>query len=470
MQALPHQVRPIQKALEYLRDPKRKKYEVIVGPTASGKSFLIAEIARQYGKPILVLQPNKELLEQNAEKSQILGSTVTVCSASLKQRDISTFTYATIGSIKNDVQKLIDLGVETLFIDECHFKFSPEEGSEFQKFLKALNPKKVIGFTATPFRLASPTMTEGSKLKMLTRTRPKIFSDYIDVVQIKEVTDGGWWSKIKYEAHEFDESGLEVNTSGSEYTDESVKTAIKAQNINNTIYLRAKQLLKEGCPSILIFMDSVENAETMAKHLPDAIAIHGKTPAKIRDQGVKDFKSGKIKVLVNMGVFTTGFDYPDLRAIIMGRPTMSLSLYYQIIGRGTRISKATGKEECLYIDYCNNVKRFGKIENLTIEDIPEVGWAVCNGEIVLTGYAMDGPIVTRSKAMTLARRGNKHIDKIWFGKYSGTALDELPIYYIEYLLYKTGWDFSSGKMGTLKTKLLQVLKENEENKLLLKTA
>jgi DNA repair protein RadD len=470
MQALPHQVRPIQKALEYLRDPKRNKYGVIVSPTAGGKSFILAEVARQYGEPILVLQPNKELLEQNAEKSKILGSTATVCSASLSQRDISTFTYATIGSIKKDVNKLIALGVKTLFIDECHSKFSPEEGSEFQQFLKALNPKKVIGFTATPFRLSPGGMNEGSKLKMLTRTRPKIFSEFIDVVQIKEVTEGGWWSKIKYEAHEFDESGLEVNTSGSEYTDESVKVAIKAQNINNTIYLRAKQLLKEGCPSILIFMDSVENAEIMAKHLPDAIAIHGKTPTKVRDQGVKDFKSGKIKVLVNMGVFTTGFDYPDLRAIIMGRPTMSLSLYYQIIGRGTRISKETGKEHCLYIDYCNNVKRFGKIENLTIENIPGVGWAVCNGDIVLTGYAMDGPIVTREKAMVLAKRGNQKVDKIWFGKYKGTALDELPIYYIEYLLYKTGWDFSSGKMFNLKTKLLQVLKENEENKLLLKTA
>jgi len=96
--------------------------------------------------------------------------------------------------------------------------------------------------------------------------------------------------------------------------------------------------------------------------------------------------TGKIKVLVNSGVLTTGFDYPELDTVIMGRDTMSLALYYQIVGRSIRIHP--NKKEAYIVDMCKNVDRFGKVEDLVIKfdnkKRPYVAGLVKNKEKILT--------------------------------------------------------------------------------------
>lgn len=459
MKPLKHQIAPIEKALKYLRDPKRTKPEVIVAPTASGKSFLIAEIAKRWDNPVLVLQPGKELLRQNLEKTNILGGNATVYSAAMGSRKLSHFTYATLGSVNKDAKALKELGVTTVIIDECHSTFSPEKDSMFMKFMAALEPKKVIGLTATPFRLKSTL--NGSELKLLTRMRPNFFKGWIDIIQIQDIIRDGWWSKINYETYEFNESGLVVNTTGAEFTEESVKAAIKAQDINNTIYKKVKQLIAEGCPSILVFVDEVETAKRLAEFVPDSAYLAAGMKEKDRDRVVRDFKAGKIKALFNFGILTTGFDYPDLRAIIMGRPTLSLAMYYQIIGRGTRVSPSTGKESFVFIDYCNNVKRFGRVENLTIEEVEGWGWGVFNGDILLTNTPMAGSRKTKEDCIKEAN-GQK-VDVIWFGVHAGKKITDVPIHWIEFMLTKSGFNFESNpRMQKFKKALQEVLERHEK--------
>lgn len=102
--------------------------------------------------------------------------------------------------------------------------------------------------------------------------------------------------------------------------------------------------------------------------------ISGDTPAKERKRKIKDFKSGKIKVLTNVGVLTTGFDYPELDTIVMARPTMSLAMWYQIVGRAIRPHP---EKECGWVvDLCGNIKRFGRVEDLRLTEYKPGEYAI----------------------------------------------------------------------------------------------
>lgn len=452
----------VEKSMEYIQDPRRKRPELLIAPTAAGKSWIIASIADRFGGSILVLQPSKELLQQNIDKYRKLGNDASVFCAGLGVKGYDKqVTFATLGSIKSVVDKL---KIDLLIIDEAHYKFSPDEGSEFMVFVEKLKPTKVIGLTATPFRLTSSM--EGAMLKMLNRMRPSYFKDYIHIIQIQDMVLNGFWSKIRYETQVFDTSVLALNSNGSEFTESSVKAAVQNQSVPQRIYKRTMKLLKEGCPSILIFAESVETAKKLSEHIPDSTYIEANTTDKQREERVEGFKAGRYKVLINVGIFTTGFDYPDLRCIIMGRPTNSLALYYQIVGRGTRISEETGKTECLFIDFGANIERFGVVEHLVMEKIEGWGWAFCNGDYVLTNVLMGTQRVKKSSLEKKKSVGGE--DVMFFGKHSGKPLSQIPVSYFEWLIFKSDIQFTSKKMIDLKDKMLKIL--DEHNTMLPKTA
>jgi DNA repair protein RadD len=448
-----YQRRAIDEGLNYLNSSYSQPV-IITLPTAAGKSLVISKLAKEWGKPCLVLQPSKELLDQNIKKLIDFGGDATIYSASAGEKELSKLTYATLGSIKDIADRIKKMGVDTVLIDEAHKSYSPEPGSMFSKFMKKLGAKKVIGFTATPFRLKQ--YMEGSKLMMLHRTRPSFFKKMLFTVQVKEMIDNKFWTPIRYYEHEFDDSKLDLNSTGSEYTQESIDEAVSSQKINETMLDMTKKLLEQGTArGIILFINSVYNAELMAKKLgSDAAIVHAKTPIKERDKMIEDFKNGKIKVMCNVSVLTTGFDYPELTHIIMGYPTNSLSLYYQIIGRVTRI--AEGKSKAFFIDLCGNVKRFGRVEDLVIESYPGEGWAVFSGNKILTNKYLN--TVDKTKSDIDKSIGGIKIGKTWpWGKFKGKPLEDAPINYIKFILYKSGMDFNAPHMFELKRSLESVL-------------
>lgn len=449
----------ILKCLDYLRSDDNEP-KIFVAPVAAGKSIIISDIARRWDKPTLVLQPNAELLKQNLEKLKALGGNASVFSATAGTKELGKFTYATLGSVKKKVEYLKQMGVETVLIDEAHFGYAPDKTSEFMKFMEILKPKKVIGFTATPFRLKSAI--GGAQLNMLNRSKPSYFKDFVHIIQIPTLIERDRWSNLRYETFFFDEDNLELNSSGSDYKEESIREAVKAQGVNNSIYLKTKQLvLKEGVNSVLIFMDTVENCEIMANALNkqgiESAFLSGETNKKERVRIVEGFKSGKIKVVCNHGILTTGFDYPELQVVITGRPTASLSLYYQKIGRGLRVHE--NKVDCLIVDFCGNVNRFGKVENLMVEDYPKWGWCITNGDKILTNYPMAQKVITKMEVdRGLIEKGGRRKGgtKIPFGKYEGQFIENLPIPYLKWVLknvplldYKNGHTFYNAIANTI---------------------
>ena len=114
---------------------------------------------------------------------------------------------------------------------------------------------------------------------------------------------------------------------------------------------------------VLIFATSVEHALTLAALLEDrnlpSRAISGETRTAVRHHAVEDFRNGRIKALVNYGVFREGFDAPKTRAILVARPVYSPNLYFQMIGRGLRGPKNGGTERCLILNVEDNIENFG---------------------------------------------------------------------------------------------------------------
>lgn len=338
----------------------------------SGKSLIIADIAARLNEPLLVFQPNKEILEQNFAKLQTYGIFDAGCySASVKRKDINRITFATIGSVYNHMEDFKHF--RYILIDECHL-VNPTEGMYADFFAAA--ERRIIGLTATPYRLCS-TMN-GSMLKFLTRTRPRVFSDVIYYCQVSELLARGFLTKLKY----YDLTKIELvnvrrNSTGADFDEASLSKEFERVDLYGYLISMVRRLLapKSGIPrrGILVFTRFVKEAEMLTHEIPDSAVVSGTTPKKERERILSDFKSGKIRVVANCGVLTTGFDYPELDTIVLCRPTMSLALYYQMIGRVIR--PYPGKEGWV-VDLCGNIKTFGKVEDLRIEQ-PEKGkWMI----------------------------------------------------------------------------------------------
>lgn len=414
----------------------------------SGKSLIISKIAHEINRPTLVLQPSKEILEQNYAKAVSFGSKPTIYSASCGIKELSAMTYATLKSIKKDVARLKDIGIDTLLVDECHSGYSPEEGSEFMEFMNRFPEAKALGFTATPCRLRTySSMLEGnySKLNMLTKDEHNFFKKIVHVTQIQELTSQGFWCPLKYERWSFDESALMLNSTGAEYTNESIKESIVRNGLNNSIYKRLLQLMNER-KAILVCMDSIESCNRISEFMNARMgAITGVvtslTTKKKREQIISDFKEGKLKVVFNYSTLATGFDFPELDCVMFGRPTFSYSTYYQILGRAVRIHP--DKKEALIVDCCDNMRRFGRIEDLTIEQFPSKGWCMFAGDQLLSNIRM-GDIITKDEILRRAAslksvngdgRREDDLDSIimWFGKYEGIRFKDIPVSYFRFL-------------------------------------
>lgn len=410
---------------------------VVVAPTGYGKSILIGAVANLCKSSVIVLQPSVELLKQNLEKYESYGNYASVYSASAGQKEMGHVTFATIGTIKKMGAEFRKRGVKILLVDECHASYPPEKGSMFRDFIDDLKPTHIIGFTATPFRLKTyGDMTNNwTQLNMLIKGKPVVFKQIIHVTQIQELVRDKFWAKLNYELLDFDTSTLKLNSTGAEYTEQSVQRAVLEQGVNDNIFKRCKRLLSEG-KNALVFMDSVENAKILAERLgSEAACVDGSMDKHLRNKIVTDFKNNKIKIVTNYSLMGIGFDKPDLQTVIMGRPTNSLALLYQIFGRGVRNPLYPNVKECLIIDYCNNVKRFGKIEELKIINKENYGWGVFSNTHLLTGVPMGSELTLEQLDEVIRLRKEDLSDfKLSFGVHKGKRLSEIPESYRVWLV------------------------------------
>lgn len=376
------------KMLEFFESGKDSDVPVVVAPTGAGKSLYIGYVAKMLHTGVLVLQPSKELLEQNYAKYVAYGGRASIYSASVGIKEIGEVTFATIGSIKSKPEDFTH--VKYVIIDECHL-VPPSSGSMFMKFLSCLSGVKVIGLTATPFRLKKYndpfTMKTYSQINMLMRERPKFFNKILYVTQISEMYEKGFLCPIKPIEMAWSNGDLRVNTTGAEYTEKSMDYSMKAQRVHERLPDIIRQSIEKGRKHRVVFVKNVADAIDLARKVPDSDCVHAGTKKKDREIMLKQFREGKIKTIFNVGVLTVGFDFPALDTVIVARPTMSLALYMQMVGRGLRLSE--GKNDCAVVDMCGNMAKFGSIENIEYKLDLSGKWVVMNGEKLLSGVPLN---------------------------------------------------------------------------------
>lgn len=453
----PNQTTPIAKAIQFFRE-ERPKPSLIVLPTAWGKSILTAYVAKNSRERLIVLQPSKELLEQNFRKYCDLcggiGINAGIYSTSLRSKQICPITYATIGSIKNIGSTFRQLGFTQMIIDEAHL-YPRTADSMLGTFLRDSGITHVLGITATPIKLQQNTDISGqhiSKLVMLT-SRSKygnFFKEIIHVGQIKEMVDMGYWSHLTYKTRLFNSTSLRYNSSKSEFTEESVVQAYSDNNMRQSIddALTSTPERKH----ILVFCPTVEEAIQMAEKHPHSAAIYGNMDSKLRNKTIEAFRAGQLRVLFNVRVLSTGFDYTGIDCIILGISTASIALYYQIIGRATRIHP--GKDDALIIDFGGNVSRFGHVEDITYEQGKTMWRMFGTGGRLLSGVAVH-EIGSLTKQDTEAADAGRlqTIFNMPFGKYKGLPLKDIPADYRRWMLRTFKWNETNKqlKMSILAT-------------------
>ena len=437
-----NQVEPVAIGVEFFKT-KNMKPSIIVAPTAFGKSIVIAAIAKELGEKLLVLQPSKELLEQNYNKFVTLGGTASIYSASMGSKELGDVTYATIGSIIKIAGKFREMGVTKIIIDECD-RYPRDKSGQLRRFVDGMKATHVLGLTATPLKLQTNMGDTGpySKLVMLTnKSKHGMFFKFIlHVSQIQDIVELGYWTPLEYQSYDFDTGALVYNSSGAEYTNDSIARSYENQNIGNKIVKKIAEV--QDRKSILVAVPTIEQATELARKIPSAAVVHGGTPKDERRRIIEEFRNQQIRVIVQVNVLTVGFDYPELDCLITGRPTASISWWYQFVGRGTRIHE--NKKDCLVVDFVGSVEKFGKVEALYYKQDGEENWELYGeNKKQITGIPMHEIGIHLEGGINLSEKVNEEgeIEKVYmtFGKYSGKPVASVPPYYRKWLLDNITW-------------------------------
>ncbi|WP_286297712.1 DEAD/DEAH box helicase [Vibrio apostichopi] len=353
----PYQADSVKSVIHYFR--KHQTPAVLVLPTGAGKSLVIAELARLAKGRVLVLAHVKELVEQNHEKYEGYGLKGSIFSAGLGRKE--TDQQVVFASVQSVVRNLDSFSNQfsLLVIDECH-RVPDEKTSSYQKVITHLRENnsgiKVLGLTATPYRLGMGWLYQYHTRGQVRSEEPRFFRDCIFELPIRYLLDEGFLTParmIDAPVLSYDFSQLKPASTGRYKEAELDMVIEQSKRATPQIVDQIIELAKDKL-GIMVFAATVRHAQEILGLLPEGESsiVIGDTPTLERDQIINDFKERKIKFLVNVSVLTTGFDAPHVDLIAILRPTESISLYQQIVGRGLRLSP--GKKECLVLDYAGN--------------------------------------------------------------------------------------------------------------------
>lgn len=366
---------------------------IIAMPTGTGKSIVIARFLQSVfaafpHQKVLILTHVKELIQQNYHKLEMVWEMCPagVYSAGLNSRDTrNPIIFAGIASV---AKRFAEFGhVDLVIIDEAHL-VSPTEATMYRTFLAGLELRnkhlKVIGLTATPWRLGHGKLTDTVVNNKGEEVEP-LFTDFcFDITGIEAfnrlIAEGFLIPLIpKRTKTVLDVDGVHMR--GGEFIEKELQTAVDKDELTHAALQEAVEL-GANRKKWLIFASGVNHADHIGEMLstlgiPTGV-VHSKREG--RDRTIADFKAGRLQAVVNNNVLTTGFDDPEIDMIVCLRPTASAVLWVQMLGRGTRPLYAPGhdlndingrlaaiqessKHNCLVLDYAANTKRLGPIND-----------------------------------------------------------------------------------------------------------
>jgi len=350
-----YQQKAVDSTISYFK--KKREPALIVLPTGAGKSLVIAELAKLAKGRVLILAHVKELVEQNYLKFKSYDLDAGIYSAGLNQKD--SYQKVIFGSIQSvaRAQESFFSGFTLLIIDECH-RVSLEDDTQYSSVIRKLqNLNKnicILGLTATPYRLGVGWIYNIGHNGEIQTEEERFFKRCVFELPLDYMIKNKYLTppvKIDIPVTSYDFS--ELTQKGKLYSLAEVDELLRQQRrltpliIKNIIDI-VDQYERQG---VMIFSSTVKHAEEIMEYLPpgDARIVLGETDLSVRDDIINDFKEKKFKYLVNVSVLTTGFDAPHVDVIAILRPTESVSLYQQIIGRGLRLDK--DKKDCFVLDY-----------------------------------------------------------------------------------------------------------------------
>jgi DNA repair protein RadD len=344
---------------------------LVVFATGTGKSIVIAEVCRRMDPRALILCPTRELCEQNeaAVRAVWPEADVGILCAGLRRREYGArILIATIQSIYS-LHKLGKLEVigsrELMIVDEGHLVPAGEVGM-YRTIIKALKPAKIMGLTATPYRLESGRLDEGED---------RLFDRVVYEFGLREGIDwrGPNGERLllplvaKKTATAIDTTGVKIRH--GDYVESELQ---ERADTDILVDAAVDEILRYGADRKrwLAFCCGSDHSEHVAAALAargvSAQAITYHTPSQTRRDTIAAFRRGEITCLTGCGIFTTGFNVPAVDLIAFLRPTRSTGLYVQMGGRGTRY--ADDKENCRVLDFARNVERLGPIDDPRIPD------------------------------------------------------------------------------------------------------
>jgi superfamily II DNA or RNA helicase len=349
-----YELRPYQlESVEAVKNLKEGFNGILSLSTGTGKTVIMSAIANEtLGRTLIVVQ-SSELRTQTIEKLFNTNPELDVGSVQASLNEVSNkVVIATRQSLTHSkstrLEQMSEHGdFELVFFDECHSSVG-----QIKKIIDKLNPNiKVIGVTATAF---NPEMK-------------KVFHGIIYEKSILEMINKKYLCEPKaiYVYSDVDLSS--VKTVAGEFNQRQLEDAVNTDNRNDIIvdaYLKYASDRK----STIVFASGIAHARDICQKFKDNNIICDYIDSTIEDSQrelvIDNFKSGKLPVIVNVGILTLGFDHPPVSCIMMCRPTKSKILFTQIIGRGLRTSE--GKENCLVIDVVDIVR---KHDLMTMTDI-----------------------------------------------------------------------------------------------------
>lgn len=338
-----------QQAVDLVRDSYRKgcKRVCLTAATGAGKTVMfcyMAKYAVQKGNRVLVLVHRAELLDQAARSMSTFGLPHGVIAAGRPMNQIHPVQIASVQTIVNRLAIVIP--PDFIIVDECHHSVSDTYTRVFDAFPKAT---KILGVTATPERLDGKGLGD-------------VYEDLVLGPQPAELIENGFLSKPIYYAPPVQFSLDGVYKTAGDYNKGELNEVMSKPSITGDCVEKYREILK-GEPSIA-FCVSVQHAKDTAEAFRQAgytsECIDGKMNPIARRRLIEDLGARKLNVLTSCDLIGEGVDVPIVVGAILLRPTQSLGLHLQQIGRVLRT--AHGKENAVILDHVGNLKRHGFAE------------------------------------------------------------------------------------------------------------
>lgn len=350
----PIKLRPIQKeAIDCTLEAftSGETYHLLQAPVGWGKtifaSALMSKAVHTWGVKCLFLAHLKELVVQTVDKFEKVDPSLSCGLVMGKDKRIGDVTVGT----RQTVEKNLDIFemVHLIIVDEVHLY-----GSQYQKIVDHFAAKndrlRVLGVTGTPFSLKEGWIYGDGK----------IWDEPCHATTMDQMIDMGYLSRYRYKmAESLDEELKGVKKVGGEFKEGDLGEMLQEEHHLGTVK-HAIEEYAQGRKSIMVFAVTIEHAEKLAAFL-GCDAVHSKLKKDVWREMVDRFKSGEVRILVNVSQLSIGFDSPRVDCVVIARPTMSPALHTQICGRGLRIME--GKEDCLFIDLVGNYLRHGLPSN-----------------------------------------------------------------------------------------------------------